>query len=412
MSFFDFAVTTDALRANNRAKILSCVRAVGSCSHTGICEDTGLASGTVSAITAELIDEGVIEKIEQPTVTGRGRPRVLFAPRAEFAHFVLIRISAESMEFSMLNYQSKLIDRKKYARDQNRFVAEAFAQNFMEVFYEFIGRSKLTDADIASVSITSKGEVDSKSNSIIWSPILGSEIINFNHIFGEIWVEKIKVTNELCFVAHNALLDALRAGTADYGDQLAILSLTDSISLGIAKITQYGEIELLSPSLGHMPHISNGPLCRCGANGCLETYAGFYGILRTAYNAPPDQPPARLIPLEQMRTLAQSARKGDRQTSYAFSEAGKALGLSMARIFTIFGPMPLKIVGAGLEFYDLMESSIDAGMADSYITRLGHKIDITFEPNEGSLAFDSNAYETVHQFDRKIVAVRQHMRDL
>ena len=69
--------TTEGLRHHNRSLVLNSLRRLGPSSHTDIAEDSALASGTVSVITAELFEEGAILKSKQPASKGRGGPRVL-----------------------------------------------------------------------------------------------------------------------------------------------------------------------------------------------------------------------------------------------------------------------------------------------------------------------------------------------
>ena len=47
---------------------------------------------------------------------------------------------------------------------------------------------------------------------------------------------------------------------------------------------------------GHMNHMPNGALCRCGMRGCIEAYASDYGVLRTAYSVPETATPAPAVP--------------------------------------------------------------------------------------------------------------------
>jgi len=77
--------TSDELRLFNRSRILSCLRSGGRQSRKLLCESTGLSASTVSQVTSDLIDDGVIELVTPKDVvttgaasnTRRGRPQVL-----------------------------------------------------------------------------------------------------------------------------------------------------------------------------------------------------------------------------------------------------------------------------------------------------------------------------------------------
>lgn len=410
MSFFNASITTEGLRHYNRAILLNSIREFGPLSHTGIAQKTSLASGTVSVITAEFIDEGVIEKLEQAPTAGRGRPRILFGPKADFAHIILVRISAEKIEYSLVDYREILLDRQTFTRDALHTDVNDFGALIKNQMSDFIKRSKLKPKDIKVISITTKGEIDEINQVLLWSAVFDDQRLDFNALLAPEWTAKIELSNDACFVAYNLMANAVRNGTATIGDHHAVLSLSDSISLGIAKFTVQGEIELSSPSFGHMPHRPDGALCRCGVNGCLETYAGFYGILRAAFNTPKDLIPAKFIPLDQMRKIAEGARSGDKMMGFAFAQAGQALGMCLSRVFNVLGPMPLTIVGGGTEFYDLMEEGVNEHIDCSFQTRMGSKSSVNLQSHETQLAFDSNVFVSLREFDRTVVATRQFLK--
>jgi predicted NBD/HSP70 family sugar kinase len=82
-----------------------------------------------------------------------------------------------------------------------------------------------------------------------------------------------------------------------------------------------------SGELGHVTIAVDGPVCRCGARGCLEQYAGQEAILRLA-GVPVDAagPVQRLIEL---------ATAADPSTVDALRSAGSALGVAVAGVMNL-----------------------------------------------------------------------------
>ena len=91
---------------------------------------------------------------------------------------------------------------------------------------------------------------------------------------------------------------------------------------------------------GHMVHIPDGALCRCGTRGCIEAYAADYGVLRAAYGVPDTTPPAPAVPHREYVQLMEAARRGDRNAIHAFNLAGSAIGFGINRLMTVFDPEP------------------------------------------------------------------------
>ena len=119
----------------------------------------------------------------------------------------------------------------------------------------------------------------------------------------------------------------------------AVLSLGDSIRLGLASRSSAEETNYQATPFGHMLQASDGPLCRCGLQGCIETYAEFCGILRCAFDAPADRIPTQFIPKEQMDQLAMKARDGDRMIRFAFRQAADVMAMGLSRLMTSHGPI-------------------------------------------------------------------------
>src|SRR5690606_19554107 len=74
----------------------------------------------------------------------------------------------------------------------------------------------------------------------------------------------------------------------------------------------------IGTEFGHMNHMPDGALCRCGARGCIEAYAGDYGILRAAYSVPEHAAPAPSVPSADFQQIAARARGGDKNAVRAF----------------------------------------------------------------------------------------------
>jgi glucokinase len=90
--------------------------------------------------------------------------------------------------------------------------------------------------------------------------------------------------------------------------------------------------------VGHVTVDLNGPICTCGSNGCVESYAGGPAIMR-AYTY------ATRIPVDSAAEVAEAALRGDAIAQRVFQEAGRALGAAIATVamlmdvdtFVLFG---------------------------------------------------------------------------
>lgn len=395
--------STEIVRQQNSGLVLAALRRHGSLSHTDLSDRTGLSSATVSAITADLERHHIIAREEQAPSTGRGRPRVSFTHRRKSAYLVAVRISSDVLQYSLVDYGGTLIDRIDEVRRGHEESASAFPAIVRSAVERLAARSALGLKEIGVVSISSKGLVDPTDPVLLWSPVFGNDIIDFRDIQGGALQPDILLSNETRLVA--AALARLVERQAEGRDaalprSLCALSLGHGIGLGIAHRDQAGEYQVTAPDFGHMLHIANGGLCRCGSNGCIEASAGFYGILRTAFEVPADTIPARFVPLIEMEKLAANARRGDRQAVLAFRQAGLALGQGLGRMQSLNGKMPVYITGPGVRFYDLMERGLVEGMSQSRAIRREGLPEIQIILDETALVFAGHLDLALGHMDR------------
>lgn len=92
--------------------------------------------------------------------------------------------------------------------------------------------------------------------------------------------------------------------------------------------------------LGHVPVRPGGPLCSCGARGCLETYAGEAALLRAAGLD------LRGDPGERTGELADRCTAQDPAALRAVRQAGTALGIALSGAVNLLDPQRVVIGGS------------------------------------------------------------------
>ncbi len=397
--------STEMVRQQNSVLVLSSLRRHGPLAHTDIAAATGLASATVSAITADLERTGALERHEQHVSGGRGRPRVLFARRRDHRYLITVRISSDTLQYSLADYTGTLIDRFDEPRDEAGPSTAQFVAAFREAVLRLMRRSGLDADRIAAISISSKGLVDPDGSRLLWSPVFGYEEIDFSAALALPLSMRVRLNNETPLVAQALARRADRDGDAPFRS-LAALSLGHSIGLGVARRGASGDIEVSAPNFGHMLNAADGKLCRCGSRGCIEASAGFYGILRTAFEVPPDTIPAKFVPLAEMDKIALRARQGHRMSEYAFRQAGLAIGQGLSRMLSLFGDMPVAIAGHGTRYMDLLSRGLEEGLQQSLHVRIYGTPKITVVADEATLVFEGHVERALAEIDHDVAGLR------
>jgi glucokinase len=106
----------------------------------------------------------------------------------------------------------------------------------------------------------------------------------------------------------------------------------------------------LAGELGHVNFKQNGRTCRCGNQGCLETYVSAKGIKRTLFDllrAGSRKSTLRDVGFNELtsKMIYDAARKGDALAQEAFAITGEILGVKLADVVAITNPEAIFILG-------------------------------------------------------------------
>ncbi|MVA24462.1 ROK family transcriptional regulator [Agrobacterium vitis] len=394
--------STEQVRRQNSALVLAALRIEQAMSHTQIAAVTGLASATVTAITSELEQAGVIERHEQQVAGARGRPRVALSRRRDFAYVMSVRISSDRLNYTLSDYRGTLMDRFEEPRPLD-VSAVGFIDGLGRNLARLASRSKLEPEKVAVLSVSSKGIVGAGGARLLWTPVFGRQPLDIKAGLGDFDGAMALLSNETLLVAHG-LSRRMDAQDGTFRGLIA-LSLGHSIGLGIARPVPDGTVAVSAPNFGHMLNTADSKLCGCGASGCIEASAGFYGILRMAFEVRPDTIPAKFVPITEMDKIALSARQGNRMAQYAFRQAGLALGQGLSRVFSLHETLPVIITGPGTRYYDLLAQGIEEGLAQSLQVRLDGMPSITLVGDEADLVQEGHVDHALRAIDERLFGV-------
>jgi len=161
-------------------------------------------------------------------------------------------------------------------------------------------------------------------------------------------------------------------------DSLCMLTLGTGVGNGIifnGKI--FDGATGMAGEAGHATIYPDGPQCPCGNLGCLEMYASATAVVRTANlriaagTAPGLVNETLAEQKWSARTLAEAAFDGNADARQIYTDAGRALGISLAALVNTLN-LPLYVVGGGLvQAWELLKPAIFEELhRRSYVYRL------------------------------------------
>jgi glucokinase len=123
--------------------------------------------------------------------------------------------------------------------------------------------------------------------------------------------------------------------------------------------------------IGHMTVDPHGPVCACGNNGCLETYASATAMCRMArerYGHSGKTPDVFDSNRHDASDLFKLADQGDETAKQVFHQAGWALGLALANVFNLLGLEGAVIGGGASAAFEFMHPALIAEFSKRVMT--------------------------------------------
>jgi predicted NBD/HSP70 family sugar kinase/predicted transcriptional regulator len=393
----------DDLRRRNRAMVISAIRRASQPSRTEIAAATGLSHSTISAISADLIAEGVLAETkggEQATAR-RGRPQIGMALSSKAATVVVAVLSLNDLSAAVIDYAGGLV-----AEEKRRLSTAAISRD--ELVSELVAMlRRLTAGRVEDnrkplrIVLAIQGITDAAARVMLWSPITPHKDIPFADVLEREFAIPTTVENDC-----NMMAVALRwRDPTRYRDDFIAILLSHGIGMGLVlKGELFTGTQSSGGEFGHMIHQPGGALCRCGRRGCVEAYAGDYAIWRNARGKSEDSAPEDGVSSADMQALAARARETDGPEREAYRKAGTAIGYGIGSLFALIDPAPIAFIGGGAAAFDLLEPHIRAAIAETAGGQHSDAISFDTIPDELPLIRQGCAMRALTFVDQEIFA--------
>lgn len=331
----------ELMRAINRLNVLDTVRRHGPISRVEISERTQLSTTTVSAITASLLDDGLILPRHEGDIrneAARGRPRVMLELNPDAARVVGAKIAANRLVFVVADFRGDVLSKLELPIRIDRQPIGVIADLVEDGVRRCVVDAGLSLEDVDSVCLSLPGVIEHRTGHIRSSPILRDTNVDFA---GEM-TARLNTSTIVESDAHAITLAHHWFGKARDLEDMVLISLEQTLGLGVLHGNQ------LFRGAGGLSHNLGDLVLGMGPRGIvrLSSQAGESEILG-------EQPAggrfAEAIRLGRGMTHAQTLIKAEDSTLIgAAIRAGEAVGVAVANIVTIFAPPRVILVGSSL----------------------------------------------------------------
>ena len=352
----------ELMRAINRFTILDTIRRHGPISRVEISERTMLSTTTVSAITASLLDDGLILSKHLGDIrneSARGRPRVMLEINPLAARVVGAKIAATRMTFVVTDFCGNILSSLSLPIRVDRQPISVIADLIEDGVRRCVADANLSIQEIEIVCLGLPGVIEHRTGIIRSSPILKDTNTNF----ASEMTSRLGLSTLIESDAHAVALAHHWFGHARDISDMVLISLEENIGLGVLhNRSLFRGAGGLSHNLGDLTlHIENDLSVR------LSSKAGEEAILSAHQDNPRLKEALRLG--RGMKHAKLLIVDNDPELVQAAKRAGHAIGIALANIVTLFAPPRVIIVGSSLDlgapFVDSIKKSFEIAIPTS-----------------------------------------------
>ncbi|MDR6861748.1 ROK family protein [Phycicoccus sp. 3266] len=335
---------------------------------------TGLDASTVTRSLRPLIDDGYLREsgppASGPTAGGRGRPVQSLSVNPARHVAVGVKLGPSLVSAVCTDLRGTVLGRHEARLGSTE--PTAVLDTISTVVGQLVDSSRAAREDVLGVGVGLSGHVDRESGTCRLSAILGWRDVAVRDPLADRLGLPVTVQND----ANTLALAEHWFGRGRGARTLAVVTLGIGIGCGLVlddRLHTGGHG--IAGELGHLPLDPAGPVCTCGARGCLEALAGDAAICGAS----------GCTSVAEAMEVATGSDPAARRARDAFASAGSALGRALAGLCNLVDPELVIIAGESAAAYELMEPAVREALAVHGFSGIASQVRIEVDPAQADL---------------------------
>ena len=362
----------ELMRAINRFHVLDTIRRHGAIARVEIGELTDLSATTVSAITASLLEDGLITVRHEGDIrsqTLRGRPRVMLALNPVAAWVVGAKIAANRIVFVATNFQGDVLASLTLPVRVDRLPTEVIADLVEDGVRRCVRDANLGLNQIKTIALSLPGIIEHGTGKVLSSGVLRDADVSLRQaITSRLGIDTIVESDA------NAITMAEHwFGQARDLDDFVLVAIEETLGLGVMHGGQlFRGARELSLTLGDM-------IMGAGSDNAIKLadLASERAILNGSHADPQIAEAIRLGQgMAQVKGLVEA---GETTLREAAARAGAALGIAIANLVALFAPPRVILVGSTLALGEHLLVPLRQAFANAIPTPLATLAEIVID---------------------------------
>ncbi|MFF1381713.1 ROK family protein [Streptomyces sp. NPDC058308] len=358
--------TVRDLRVGNRASVLQRLYFGGPMSRQALGPATGLSSGSVSNVVAELTADGLLEEAGSVESDG-GRPRTLLRVAPSSGRLIGVDVGETRVRVEAFDLGLKELARTERPLTESGYDVATIVRHIREGVAQVCAEARIEPGaphgSLIGVGVGVPGIVDREgagdqgdvAGTVVHGQTIGWDAVPLERMLRE----EVELPADTAYFVDNG---ARALGQAEMwfgggrGASDAAIVLIGS-GVGACIVTGgviHGGARGGPAEWGHLTVSVRGRRCRCGARGCLEAYAGAEALLARWQEEggllPPGADEETGVSALLGAAYPQDGTAPDPVAAAVLDETAEYLGAGISDLVNLFGPERVLVGGwAGLQ---------------------------------------------------------------
>ncbi len=354
------AGSRDQMRTRNQIEVFEEVHRRGPVSRVDIATALHLSPATVTNITSELIDRGLLYEAGEVDAATVGRRAILLEVDYASAEVAGVKLSNAGITCAITNLNAEV------SRTSYRPIEQPTPEMVVEIISELLAEMDATG--VVALGISLPGMVSEDSLTVVHSPQLDWQNVPIGQHLQKSLGVPVTIENDV-----NAL--ALAESWFGYGrahDSFLVVTLGRGVGLGIVLGGQlYRGPRGGAGEFGHVLLDPDGPAARHAERGTIEAYLSDSALLQAARDSMSDLPQDADI-----ADLVRIASRGNPAARRIFTSAGLILGRALSILVNIFAPSLIILSGEGMRAAELLLPSARGQLDSVSFGNLGRQTEL------------------------------------